>query len=722
MPTPGAQLVDSQVLADLGAWFAAGYFEEPAAEPMRRWSRAVRRRFEHREVSPYRGGLLYPRGALRGECATASRFVEPSYSYTWTFDRAAVHAAMLTATPEQVVVLQRLEEAMLTLEAHTAVWRSPHTVGGRGYTHSIPNYGRVLREGLDAYTGRIDANLALAQRVGDGERVSFYLGLLDVIAGVRAWHRHVLDMLALYDVSSPGDAAHREMLIGALHQVPFAPARSFYEACVAYNFVFYLDDCDNPGRLDRELAPYYQRDIEAGILTRERALALLREFTDNVAANDAWSAAIGGSWSDGSPAYNEVTRLCLEAVHHRHRPSYELGVRPDMPDDLWSAALDAVATGCGQPAFYNEVAYVNELLNVELGLSADDVVMWNGGGCTETMIHGCSNVGSLDAGIHLPLILEETLSRHLATASSFDALVRQFLAEVDVVVAEVTTGVDRLQEAKAALVPQPMRSLLIDDCIASGVEYNAGGARYNWSVVNVAGLANVADSLAAVREVVFEKQELSGSSLASALSRNFEGMEALRQRLGRCPRYGNDLPAVDALAAEIAEHVFRALRQRKPWRGGRFLPSCIMFTTYALEGARIGATPDGRRAGEPLADSIGPVAGRDRHGPTAMLRSVTRLPLRMALGTPVLNIRFAKALLASCDGRQAVRDLITTYFEMGGMQIQLSVVDREVLEAAILQPEQHEDLIVRVGGFSAYFNSLSPGLKQAILERTEHTV
>jgi hypothetical protein len=166
MPTPGAQLVDSQVLADLGAWFAAGYFEEPAAEPMRRWSRAVRRRFEHREVSPYRGGLLYPRGALRGECATASRFVEPSYSYTWTFDREAVHAAMLTATPEQVAVLQRLEEAMLTLEAHTAVWRSPHTVGGRGYTHSIPNYGRVLREGLDGYAGRIDANLALAQRLG----------------------------------------------------------------------------------------------------------------------------------------------------------------------------------------------------------------------------------------------------------------------------------------------------------------------------------------------------------------------------------------------------------------------------------------------------------------------------------------------------------------------------------------------------------------------------
>jgi pyruvate-formate lyase len=719
--TSEIRAADSKALGDLGAWFAAGYFEEPDAGPMRRWSRAVRRRFEHRELSPCAGELLYPSGPIMRGDSPASRILEPSYSYTWTFNREALGEVLATATPEQVAALRKLETAMGDLVEHTAVWRSPHTVGGCGYTHSIPNYGRVLGEGLDAHAGRIEAGLDAARRVGDQAKISFYLGLLDVIAGIRTWHGRILEMLGACRCATGADGEARDLLLEALRQVPFAPARSFHEAVVAYNFTFYLDDCDNPGRLDRELAPYYERDIVAGTLTREHALALLRAFTDNVAANHAWSAAIGGSQPDGTPAYNEVTQLCLEAVHHRHRPSYELGVRQDMPDALWSAALDAVATGCGQPAFYNEAAYVAGLREADLGLAEDDVVLWNGGGCTETMIHGCSNVGSLDAGIHLPLILEAILARHLPTVTSFDALLRRFTTEVDAVIDDIAAGINRLQEAKAALVPQPMRSLLIDDCIDRGMEFNAGGARYNWSVVNVAGLANVSDSLAAVREVVFEKQELSGRALASALACNFDGLELLRQRLRRCPRFGNDLSEVDTLGAGIAEHVFQAFWRKQPWRGGRFLPSCIMFTTYAAEGARIGATPDGRRAGEPLADSIGPVAGRDHRGPTAMLRSVTRLPLRLALGTPVLNIRFGTALFASRDGRQAVRDLITTYFELGGMQLQLSVVDREVLEAAILEPEQHEDLIVRVGGFSAYFNSLSPALKQAILERTEYT-
>jgi pyruvate-formate lyase len=719
--TTGTPLPDSKILGDLGAWFAAGYFEEPDACPMRRWSRAVRRRFERGKLSGYEGGWLYPRGEIAREDGPAARIVVPSYSFTWTFNPEALRAAMVLATPEQITVLQNLEVAMSDLAQRTAVWRSPHTVGGCGYTHSIPNYGRVLREGLDAHAGRVEASLDAARMANDEAKVSFYLGLLDVLAGIRAWHLRIVQLVGDWQPSVPGDAQDRDLLLEALRQVPFGPARSFYEAVVAYNFTFYVDDCDNPGRLDRELAPYYERDTEAGVLTRQRALALLRAFTDNVAANHAWSAAVGGSNPDGTPAYNEVTRLCLEAVHHRHRPSYELGVRRDMPDAVWSAALDAVATGCGQPAFYNDTAYVTGLREADLGLSDEDVVLWNGGGCTETMIHGCSNVGSLDAGIHLPLILETTLQQHLPRITAFDALLQQFMADVDNVVDDITGGVNRLQKAKAAQTPQPVRSLLVDDCIDRGTEFNAGGARYNWSVVNVAGLANVTDSLAAVREVVFDKQELSGSALISAVSSNFEGLEPLRQRLRCCPRFGNDLPEVDTLAAEIAEHVFQAFRRRSPWRGGRFLPACIMFTTYAVEGARIGATPDGRRAGEPLADSIGPVAGRDHQGPTAMLRSVTSLPLQLALGTPVLNIRFGKALFAADEGRRAIRDLITTYFDLGGMQIQLSVVDRDVLEAAIREPEQHEDLIVRVGGFSAYFNSLSPALKQAILERTEHT-
>ncbi|MGC9349316.1 MAG: pyruvate formate lyase family protein [Anaerolineae bacterium] len=713
---------DVSVLARMGERFAAGYFELPDASPMRRWSRAVRRRFEHRALVPYQGELLYPSGPWTPDVVPENRIVAPSYSFTWTFNRSAWERALEeAATAAEGVTLRDLKTAMEALEEKRSVWDSPHTVGGRGYTHSIPNYGRVLREGLDAHAARVQAGLASAAERADPDKRDFYLGLADVLAGIRAWHRRILDELRAWDAPTAQQAQRRARLLKALERVPFQPARSFYEAVVAYNFVFYLDDCDNPGRLDRELDPYYRHDVEGGILERDDALAMLRAFTDNVCAHNAWSAAIGGSLEDGTPAYNEVTRLCLEAVRNKHRPSYELGVRDDMPDAVWATALETVSTGCGQPAFYNDRAYIEGLRQADLGVREEDLVLWNGGGCTETMIHGRSNVGSLDAGIHLPLILEETLARDLAQVSSFDQLLARFKEDITEVVEDITAGVNALQVAKAAWAPQPMRTLLIDDCIDRGVEFNAGGARYNWSVVNVAGLANVVDSLAAVREVVFEKGEVVAEALMTALAQDFSGREVLRQRLRRCPRFGNDIAGVDELAADIAHHVFEAFRGRVPWRGGRFLPSCIMFTTYAIEGAKVGATPDGRRAGDPLADSIGPAAGRDRHGPTAMLRSVTRLPLHLAVGTPVLNMRFSKKLLTSAEGRQAVRDLISTYFRLGGMQIQLSVMDREVLEDAMAHPERHEDLIVRVGGFSAYFNGLSPELQRTIVERTEHT-
>ena len=671
---------------------------------------------------PYSGELLYPSGARLTADRATNRIVAPSYSFTWAFDRKALRVAQTEAEGDTADTLSALDQEMTRLQRKVSVWSSPHTVGGCGYTHSIPNYGRVLREGLRGHEARVADGLALAQQRADTEKVDFYLGMTDVVAGIHAWHQHVVRVLERWNPNSVFEARRRDMLVAALWQVPFGPARTFYEALVAYNFIFYLDDCDNPGRLDRELTPFYRADVEAGVLSRESALEMLQTFTDNVAANDAWSAAIGGSLPDGSPAYNEVTSLCLEAVHGRHRPSYELAVREDMPEAVWDAALDAVATGCGQPAFYNDPAYVEGLGDPRLGVRPEDAVWWNGGGCTETMVHGCSNVGSLDAGINLLLILEGTLTRSLPDAQTFEGLLTAYYRDVTAVVEDIADGVSRLQRAKAEVAPQPMRSLLIDDCIDRGVEFNAGGARYNWSVVNVAGLANVADALAAVREVVFEAQEVTETVLLDALRTDFAGSERLRQRLRACPRYGNDQPVVDELAAAIATHVFGAFDAHTPWRGGAFLPSCIMFTTYAAVGEHVGATPDGRHAGEPLADSIGPVTGRDRQGPTAMLRSVTRLPLASALGTPVLNMRFARTLFDEPESRQAIRDLIETYFDLGGLQIQLSVVDREVLEDAMVHPERHEDLIVRVGGFSAYFNSLTPALKQAILERTEHVL
>jgi formate C-acetyltransferase len=248
-----------------------------------------------------------------------------------------------------------------------------------------------------------------------------------------------------------------------------------------------------------------------------------------------------------------MTEICLEAARGHYRPSIELRVRPDMPDDIWNLALETLSTGCGQPAFYNEPGYLNALRSAFPDIPQADLVKWNGGGCTETMLHGCSNVGSLDAGINLPLILEGTLERMLLQeAVTFDHILQAFKGGLKKVIGEVSGQLNEYFLARAEFRPQPVRSLLIDDCIERGLDFNAGGARYNWSVMNIAGLANVADSLQALREVVFECQEVTPPDMLECLHQNFTGCETFRQRLLSCAKFGNDLAEVDSLAADIA--------------------------------------------------------------------------------------------------------------------------------------------------------------------------
>ena len=705
-----------EVLAGLNEFLAAGYFEEPHASPVIRWSRAVRRRFENRQLPAYSGELLYPSGPCKIE--GTNRILAADFSFTWSYNDTLLEARLAGANTEERDALLAMRAAMRELGARLSVTATPHVVGGNGYTHSVPNYGRVVREGLSSYAGRVEHRLAEAKEQGDPAQVGLYLGLQDVLSGIADWHQRIVSSLRETLAENP----HAERLLAAYERVPFEPARSFFEAVVAYNFVYYLDDCDNPGRVDQVLYPFYARDLASRRTTYEEAVALVRCLWKNTDANSGWSAAIGGTTSGGDAAYNELTLACLEAARGLRRPNLQLHIRRDMPQEVWDAAIETLSTACGLPALYNEEAFLDALRHADLGIRDEDLGWYNGGGCTETMIHGLSNVGSLDAGINLPLILVHTLSRCLATASTFGELLEAVKADIDAAVREIVAHVNADQRAKARLRPQPMRSLLVDDCIDTGREFNAGGARYNWSVINVAGLANLIDSLAAIKDIVFERNEKTGAELLDILQANYEGHDAFRVRLGRCPRFGNDEPGADAIAADVAAFVFNQFLQHEPWRGGKFLPSCLMFTTYVQAGRCVGATPDGRLADEAVADSAGPHQGRDTRGPTAMLRSVAAIPHHLAPGTLVVNARFARDFFDSDQGRRKLQQLFRTYFDLGGMQLQVNVMDQAVLRDAIEHPEKHEDLIVRIGGYSEYFNRLSPELKRTVLERTEHAV
>jgi formate C-acetyltransferase len=648
----------------LGEPYAGGFYEETGRSRFFRISRAQRRFWEQAPMDAYRGGALYPCGIKYPR----SPAVFPDYSYTFLVDWDRLEKKWSGAVP----LLRRETELFYQVGP-------PHNVGGDMYTHSIPRYERVLAEGLDAYERRIRA-------LPEGD---FREGLLELLEGIRAYHRRCLEALA----AEGGENA--EKLRAALSRVPFAPARNIYEALVCWNFVYYLDGCDNPGRLDADLIPYHRG---------EDCAALFREFFTNVDENGGWSAAIG-------PDCNALTLQCLRAIKGCRRPSLELRVDGDTPAEIWQAAAESLATGCGEPALYNETLYQRVLRERFPRIPAEDLLRFNGGGCTETMLAGISNVGSLDAGINLPLIFEPYMRKNLESSATFQAFYGGLMAEIAAAVFPVLERISACQEQRAKFRPQPVRTLLVDDCIEKGKDFNAGGARWYWSVVNFAGLVNVIDSLLAIRHLVYGKAALDPAAFLAGLAEQDPGF---LRALKNCPCFGVDDAEADALAADFSGRVFDLLRERTPCLGGQFLPSSIQFVTYTWAGREVGATPDGRNRGEPLADSLGPVHGKDRAGPTAMLNSVAKLPLYKAAGTPVLNLRLRKADLAAC-----LRPLVTGFFARGGMHAQISCLSREDMLDALEHPERHENLIVRIGGYSEYFNRLSREHQETVLQRTE---
>ena len=696
--------IEYDSLHQLGEHLAAGYFEFPTATPLRRLSRGLRRHFELSPLPDWHGEPLYPCGA------TALPVTGPSIGFSYTASLVIDPVALqtkLAAHPEQAEALQVAAQALESKYRVGSVIPAEYSLGGGGYTHSIIHYERLLREGLSGYAARIRQYEA---QTSDPAKLDFYAAMRDVLDGLAT----LVERIQQHITREAGQSEAGMRLLKALQHVPMHPARDAYEALVATNLLWYIDGCDNLGRFDQYIAPYITTDT-----SRLALLELVRLMWHNINVNSGWNVAIGGSDAHGQAAYNLMTELCLEAAAGSRRPNLALKVRPDMPEPIWDTTLTAIASGCGLPALYNEEGYLRDLPGT-YGEMGSDLYQYAFGGCTETMVQGCSNVGSIDGGINLLAVLEKTLREHLADTGSFDELLTTFLADMRATISAVTDCVNRDQQLKAQDQPQPLRSLFIDDCLERGTEYNAGGARYNTGVINIGGLSNVADSLVAIRELVFSGK-VSAQRILSAMRTNYAQDEELLHMAKACPKFGNDDDRVDQLAALVARETFTAIRSHRAWRSNTpFEPACILFVTYAGAGQTVGATPDGRRRADPIADSVGPMQGRDTHGPTAMLRSVCKLPLNLAVGTPILNIRLAKELFQTQEGRQKVIALFRAYFAMGGMQIQATVVDQNVLRDAIAHPEKHADLIVRIGGYSEYFNNLTLELKQSVLERTEH--
>ncbi|MEI6511924.1 MAG: pyruvate formate lyase family protein [bacterium] len=587
--------------------------------------------------------------------------------------------------------------------------------GTCGCTHSILHYGRALTEGLDSYKKRIESHLT------EPDKADFYESLNILVDGIEVYIARLADYLKGLSFDDPEKELNRKRLEEVYrNRLVMHPANSFFEAMVGTIFLYCLDNNDNLGRFDQFMWPFYTKDIDTGITTRDEVLELVTQLWIHVDKTNSYNVALAGTKPNGEEASNDLTIICMEAAKGRRRPNLALRLRKDTPERVWDAAIDTISTGTGLPALYCEENYNRAIDLAQLNLPEEDKHEFAFGGCTEFMIHGRSNVGSVESDYQVLKLFLETLHKHLANCNTFDEFLATFESDIRENVYEATEMLNRSQETRSKWFPALVRTLLIDDCIDNGKLYYNGGARYNWSIINLIGLNNIIDSLMAIKKGVFEERSISAETLINALKANFSGYEDVLAKLKRYPKHGNDDPEVNELAKHVSSFLFKEWKRYATWRGGKYLCSILMFVTYAYYGSIVDASPDGRLDGEPVGDSTGPVQGRDRNGPTAMLRSTASLDQVHAPGTLVVNIRVAKELVNTPAGRTKLKALIRSYFDLGGLQLQVNVIDQAVLRDAMAHPEKYGDLIIRIGGYSEYWNNLGPDLQKTVLERTEH--
>lgn len=651
----------AEMFLTMGEFGAAGMYEEPDRTLFYRKSLGIRRFYEKCELPVYNGEKLYPSGVMHTSMA-----VKPHYMNGMTIDYNAIKQKNGELANQLLRDFGRYQSAV----------PKEHTVAGDMYTHSMPNYERILKEGFFAALSRIE-------KIQDTDIKE---GLKHVITGIQNY----LARSIRYLESVQAD----EKLIDALKKVPMHPAENIYEALVGWNFILYLDQCDNLGCVATGLLPYYKG---------ENVTDILRNLFDNLDVNNGYSMALGTD-------YNPLTYQCLEAAKGKRRPMIELFVNEHTPEEVWNKAFESIRSSNGQPAFYNP-ALLNDLQARFPAITAADIRKFCGGGCTESMLAGLSNVGSLDAGINLLLILEKNIRTDLASAKSFTAFYETYISSVGQVVRTVTEAIRRSQKERAVYNPLPMRTLLIDNCIDKGLDYNNGGAKYQWSIINFAGMINVIDSMLVIRDFIFRDRLYQADDFVQMLAEN--NSDFLQKARTHPVCFGNDNEEVNRFAKKISTDIYALLDNEKPYFGEGFLPSSIQFQSQVGAGKNIGATPDGRASGTPLCDSLGAIFGKDTKGPTALLKSVTSLDLKRALGVPVLNFNINPTFR-----NDILKALILGYMELGGVQIQITCISREILESAYRNPELHKNLVVRVGGYSEYFYRLSDELKRMVIART----
>ncbi len=623
--------------------------------------------------------------------------------------------------------------------------------------HICPDCALWLRKGPEGL--RLEAERRM--RDADDEKKIFYQSMQIVMEGVSHFMlRYAREMRRMAE-SEKSDAERREMEGVAMNCERLAkyPAGSFHEAVQSIWFLMVVLHMESnassfsPGRLDRILYPYYRADAERGLIDRESALEIVEclwlKFNEIVYMRNAHSAkyfagfpigfniAVGGQDEEGNNVENDVSFLLLKAQEDIGLPQPNLSVRlhENTPDDILKQAIKVVSKGSGMPQFFNDKAVIPAL--EALGVSHRDAMDYAIVGCVELTTQG-NNLGWSDAAMfNLNKVLELTLTGgkdlltgeqigedfgSLLTYYDFGELEEAFRRHLDYFMEKMIPACEAVEKAHIALLPTPFLSAVIGDCMETGTDVTAGGAHYNFSGIQMIQVANLADSMAALKKLVYEERSVAADELLRALENNFEGYEIMRAKLlNKVPKYGNDVAWVDELGTKWAGYFKERLRTYTNYRGGKYHTGMYTVSAHVPMGENVGASPDGRYAGTPLADGgMSPVYGRDTAGPTAVLKSVSRLDKTFTSNGGLLNMKFLPEFFKNQTGIDKFALFLRSFVDLEIPHIQFNVVNREDLIAAKRNPEQYRSLTVRVAGYTAYFTELADELQDEIIARTSY--
>lgn len=643
-----------------------------------------------------------------------------------------------------------------------------------GDAHLAVNYARLLSDGLAGYERRArEAKAALDLTDPDSvDKYVFYKAVLVVIAAVRRFAGRYARLAAeLADAErDPARAAELRAISETCSRVPYEPARSFREAVQSVWFVQLILQIESNGhslsygRFDQYMLPYYEADLASGAITEDEALELLtclwiKTLSINKVRSQAHTLSsagspmyqnvtIGGQTRDKRDAVNELSFLVLRSVAQTRLTQPNLTVRyhANMNKEFYDECIEVMRLGFGMPALNNDEVIIPSFIG--WGVAEEDAYDYSAIGCVETAVPGkwgyrCTGMSYINFPRMLLVAMNDgvdlTSGRRFAEGHgyfrdmrSYDELMDAWdktLREVTRASVIVENAIDKASERD---VPDIFCSTLTDDCIGRGKTIKEGGAVYDFISGLQVGIANMADSLAAIKKLVFDEGRITTSELWDALVSDFAGAEGERIRqmlVNEAPKYGNDDDSVDQLVVEAYEPYIDEIAKYPNTRHGRGPIGGIRYAGTSSISANVGqgmgtmATPDGRHAHEPLAEGCSPAHNADTHGPTAVFKSVSKLPTEKITGGVLLNQKMAPTMLASERNRQKLEMLISTFFDrLHGYHVQYNIVDRATLLDAQEHPERHKDLIVRVAGYSAFFNVLSRATQDDIIARTEQTI